>query len=244
MGMSRTGGTPKRRALGILGGMGPRATHYFVGEFLRAFEDLHKPRSDQGYPDFIVLYACSTVDRTAAIEDDPSALHELLETDIRFLCENGCDQIVLPCVSAHAVLGDLLSRYPVVDVREVVTRHVAANRPGAVVGVLATRGSRKAGQLNQFAGGNPVVTLTPDRETRLMDVIYNDVKDAGGNASELADRLLEFAATLRREGADVVVAGCTEVEMVLAPGAPPEVLLPLRLTASHIVAKSWPVMPS
>jgi aspartate/glutamate racemase len=68
-----------------------------------------------------------------------------------------------------------------------------------------------------------------------MDFIYYEAKTwtRGANVAPL----LELASILRDRGADVVIAGCTEVEMCLAKSGEdrPGFIFPLRVVAEHCV---------
>src|SRR5664280_1458515 len=91
-------------ALGILGGMGPQATHYFTGEILKAFEEFRCPSHDQDYPDIVVRYACYLPDRTTSIQNDLLSFSRPFKRELQILKDLGCRKIVVPCISAHAAI--------------------------------------------------------------------------------------------------------------------------------------------
>ncbi|OFZ79388.1 MAG: hypothetical protein A2583_02840 [Bdellovibrionales bacterium RIFOXYD1_FULL_53_11] len=222
--------------LGVLGGMGPRATHYFVEELLRAVEELCQPMRDQDYPNVFVRYACYLPDRTSAIETDLRPLARALRKEVQILKKLGCRRVVIPCVSAHVALERHLSGCPVVNILEAVATYLHLNRPGSSVGVLATRGSRLSGIVEKFTSGDQkVAVLSPDKEDQLMAFIYQRAKTAQshGDASEL----VSLANSLRDQGCDLIIAGCTEVEMCLARlnRLEMEFVFPLQIVAKAIV---------
>jgi aspartate racemase len=231
----------KRPSIGILGGMGPRATHYFVEELLDACERLVRPACDQDYPDMHVHFACSNPDRTAAmVGGDAAGVRRTLLREVQQLVARGCDPIVVPCLSAHAVLDPVPESIPLLDLRRVTFEYLATRIGGSCsVGVLGTRGtslSIRRGALRPFSK-MAVQVLSDSDEERLMSLIYRDVK-TGAVSEATIDGLLRLCGRLRRAGATVVVAGCTEVEMCLASSrrTPPYVVFPLRLTARRLMA--------
>lgn len=226
------GYSPEHVDFGILGGMGPQATEYFVEQLLRAVETRRTPQCDQDYPSLIVRYACYLPDRTAALETDVELFAEAFIREVRTLLELGCPRIVVPCITSHAVIHSRLTDLPIVDIPRVVAGYLRQEWPGARVGVLATRGAHLAGVIDKFVQpGQPVLTLGPEEEEELMALIYRKAKTWQGQSS--ASEFLEFADRLRRLGCDVVIAGCTEVETFLARSGcdKTNLIFPLRIVA-------------
>src|SRR6185312_10175271 len=159
--------------LGVLGGMGPQATQYFVEELLRSVEVRQKPRHDQEYPNVLVRFACYLPDRTTALERNLEPFAEAFIREANALLDLGCPKIVVPCITAHSVIQPRMAHLPVVDLPRVVAAHLRNTRPGARVGVLATRGTRLAGVIDKFVDeGQEVVVLPVQEEKELMAVIY------------------------------------------------------------------------
>lgn len=228
-------------AIGILGGMGPRATHYFVGELLNAVERSARPSRDQDYPDLHVHYACSNPDRThAVLEDDPARLRQILLGQLRSLVDNGCETIVVPCVSAHVVLDPIPDDLPVLDLRRAIFEHLAGTAPSGSVGLLGTRATNMSFRrgASAVAPGMTVRLLQDDDEDVLMSVIYGELK-GGAITQSTVDRLVSLCEVLRDAGATHVIAGCTEIEMCLAASrrCPRYVVFPLRVAAQRVIAQ-------
>jgi aspartate racemase len=226
--------------LGILGGMGPRATHYFVGELLDAAERMRPTMRDQDYPDFVVHYACSNHDRTQAILDDNGVeLRETLLAQLSTLRGLGCQQLVVPCLSAHAVLDPIPKDIPLLDLRRATCERLAADADAPLtVALLATRGTNLSVRRGAWSWSSDVNVQPLDvrDEETLMSLIYDDLKRRGPSESATST-LLSICDRLHDAGAARVVAACTEVEMCLASGRPhpPYVVLPLREAAMRLV---------
>jgi len=225
--------------LGILGGMGPQATHYFTGELLTAVEVRHHPQRDQDYPNIIARYACHIPDRTSALLTDRGPLARAIAREAQILVELGCPKIMMPCITAHALLDSELSGFPFLDIRQIVATHLANSFANATVGILATRGARVSGAVNKLLPAtHKAVSLDDGEQEQLMNFIYREAKTWGGGKD--VSPLVNLANQLRQRGADVVIAGCTELEMCLARYATEQAgfVFPLR-TAAQFFAATW-----
>jgi aspartate racemase len=225
--------------LGILGGMGPQSTHYFTEELLSAIEARHHPQKDQDYPSIYVRYACHLPDRTSMLMSNRKHLLDVITREAQTLVEIGCPKILMPCISAHALLDSDLSQFPFIDIRKVVAAHIANSFPTATVGVLATRGARVSRAIDKLLpNAQQPQCLDEQDEEKLMVFIYREAKTWNGGKDISA--LKNFAGKLRQRGCDLIIAGCTEVEMCLARYAPEEhgFILPLRI-AAQFYAATW-----
>jgi len=221
--------------LGVLGGMGPQATHYFVGELLRAVEDRHQPSCDQDYPNIIVRYACHLPDRTGSYErDDLGSFVAALTRELEILIELGCPQIIIPCITAFMVARPNISQFPIIDIPLLVSDRMTQLYTGARFGVMATTGARLSGVVDRFGGGSlNIESLTTQEEQMLMSFVYSKAKTWQGRHDIAA--LVDISERLYKRGCDFIIAGCTEVEMCLAQFAHDDsrYIFPLRLAAEN-----------
>ncbi|MDQ2779504.1 MAG: aspartate/glutamate racemase family protein, partial [Pseudomonadota bacterium] len=96
-----------------------------------------------------------------------------------------------------------------------------ALRPGAPLGLLATRGTRHSGLFPKRSGAATVwFESNEDEQARFVDPGIDAVKR--GRIDVGAALLIEAARCLVRRGAGVLVMGCTEVPLALQ-GQPLEV---------------------
>ena len=133
----------------------------------------------------------------------------------------GADFVVMACNTAHAFEKDIravLTR-PFVSLIDETVSEVKRLYPDARrVGVLATEGSRNANIFGPaFARHNiEVLQLDTSAQTQFMKLLYR-IK-AGDRNAEVRDAMRHLGEQLVTMGADVLVAGCTEVPMVLEKG--------------------------
>jgi len=202
-------------AIGVLGGMGPAATidlmhHVLLNSATASEQDGVRlvVDSDPGVPD-----------RNAAIlRGGPSPIDALVRM-ARGLEAGGADFLVMACNTAHAFQFDIerAVAIPFVSmIEETCTAAAAqASGPGARVGVLAGAGCLAANLYQDELARCGLVCLTPDaeRQAEFMDLLY--AIKAGDRSAEVSRRMTAIAETLRADGAEMILAACTEVPLVL-----------------------------
>ena len=200
--------------VGVLGGMGPDATIDFMSKVIA----LTTAETDQDHIRMIVDHNPKVPDRQAAILHggaDPGV--ELAAMATR-LANAGADFLVMPCNSAHAFLEPVrrATTIPFVSIVDLSIREAGLIRPDArAIGVLATDGLL-ATDIYQRAlreAGYSSVLPEPEDLVRLMTLIRR-VK-AGDKSREVADEMGMLAELLASAGAEVIIAGCTEIPLVL-----------------------------
>lgn len=213
------GATNGGMTVGIIGGMGPEATAVFLHKLIR-----RTPATcDQDHLHLLVDCDPGMPDRTRAILGDGESPLPRLVRSAEWLQAGGAELIAMPCVTVHAFLDELraAARVPVLSIIEELA-HRIHDRHAEVshVGILATDGALQAGVFAPL--GVDVELLTPDDAAQrdVMTAVYgpSGVKVIG--PTEAASKLLERAAAqLIGAGAEVIVAGCTEIPLALAQGA-------------------------
>jgi aspartate racemase len=140
----------------------------------------------------------------------------------------GADFVVMACNTAHAYEKDILVALtiPFVSLIDEVVDEVRRLHPAAMrVGVLATQGSRDA---KIFAPaflqyGIEVVQLDEPAQARFMALLYR-IK-AGDRSQDVREGMQHLGEELVAMGADILIAGCTEVPLVLQQGDNTKILI-------------------
>jgi len=216
-GLRRAAYGARHKTIGILGGMGPEATAYFFDLIIRntaAGRDReHVPviiRSDPRVPD-----------RTNAILHGGKSPVPMLRAGVKALRRAGADIVVMPCVTAHYFLKDVVARenVPFINLLDEARKHVRAAIPGVRrIGLIATSGTVSTGIVRDaFAkAGIEVIVPGEAEQEKVMEAIYGKRGVKAGFTTGRARRLiLDIARGLGRRGAEAVMAGCTEVPLVL-----------------------------
>jgi aspartate racemase len=204
----------KELTAGVLGGMGPEATIDFMSKVIA----MTPARKDQDHIRMIVDHNPKVPNRQAAILDggeDPAT--ELVEM-VRRLEKAGADFLVMVCNSAHAFLEPLrdATSLPFISIIDVTIGEIKEKYPEARhAGVLATDGLLAAGMYQEALIAAGLVPVLPDDEdlARLMTLIGR-IK-AGDKSREVAQEMGALAELLASAGAEVIIAGCTEIPLVL-----------------------------
>lgn len=207
------------KVIGILGGMGPEATLDCFRKILR-----YTPASrDQEHLHIIIDSNPKVPDRTAAIlGDGPTPVPALVE-GAEALKRAGADFLIIPCVSAHFFLDELLQRIhiPVLSIFDAVAEAVAEEHPEIRrLGLMATTGTIQGGSFQRRLreAGMEILVCDQAHQRRVMEAIYDLKKSPPGRPYEaIRADLLAAAEDLIQAGAQGIVAGCTEIPLVLRP---------------------------
>ena len=221
-----------RRRVGILGGMGPAATVDFYGKLIQETP----AAKDQDHLQVVIWADPSVPDRSQNLISNGDDPIPWLRCGIRALTEAGCDLLAVPCNTAHAFVPDLAREAGIelVSIVEVTADAIAAQGID-VVGVLATTGTLRSLLYTDALRLRGITVLEPTSEdqTRVMAAIHAVKRGVAGQDQALID----VAASLTAQGAERIVAACTE--LVLALGnhhADVAMIDPARLLARRVVA--------
>ena len=199
------------KKLGVIGGLGPMATAYF----LQLLVQMTEARTDQEHIEVLLHSKPQIPDRTRFIlgqsREDP--LPQMVEIG-RELAGQGAELIAVPCVTAHYFQKKLEDSIgiPVVDtIRETALSLKAAGVTQA--GILATDGTIESGLFQRAFAGEGISAMLPDRagQQAVMQIIYQNVK-AGQPVDSAA--FWRVAEGLFGQGAQAVLLACTELSLV------------------------------
>jgi aspartate racemase len=221
------------RIVGVIGGMGPAATIDFMAKVLR-----HSQAGAACEQDNVRLIVDSNPwlpDRNAAIAGSGPSPAEGLAAMARGLAGAGAQVLVMPCNAAHAFADAVMAAtaLPFLHLVDEAAAAVVADHPEARrIGVLAVSGAVEARLYERALEALGLVPIVPsaDERTRFMDGVWR-IKAGDLDRGRVA--LRETAELLIARGAEVIVAGCTEVPLVLGPD---ELRVPL-IDATDVLAR-------
>jgi aspartate racemase len=202
--------------LGIIGGLGPKATSIFYDLLV----DLTKAHRDQEHINTVILSHASLPDRTESVlGGNGNELRDKLIKDAKLLERIGVNSIAIPCNTSHYFFKDIQSSggIKVINMIEESVIYVKYKNGGNVtkLGVLATDGTVKTDIYGKECKKNSIEVVYPTQELQsvVMDVIYNDVK-GNNDFSKSMDRLNPVIQYLKDSGCNGVILGCTELSVV------------------------------
>ncbi len=211
---------PKKKVIGVLGGMGPEATVDCFAKIIK-----HTPaKTDQDHLRVVIDSNPAVPDRTAAIIGKGESPVPALVKGCQVLARAGVDFIIIPCVSAHFFLDAVCRQIsvPVLSVFDAVVEHLTRAHPKVkTVGLLATTGTVNGGLFQKRLNRAGIQILVPDDalQSKIMAAIY-DIKNARSTRSRAAITADLAAAaqslvTRKPAGAGAIIAGCTEIPLAL-----------------------------
>ena len=200
-----------KKVLGVIGGMGPIATSYFMELVIKMTD----AAADQEHLDMIIYNIPSIPDRTSYILDhnNPSPLPVILDIAAK-LEDQGVEFLAMPCCTAHYFQDELeqsLHR-PFVNIIRATVQYLK-ERGIQKAGVMATDGTMRTDLFRREldAQGMEIVCPSPERQADVMHIIYDNVK---ANHPADMERFERVGTELRANGAQAIILGCTELSLV------------------------------
>jgi len=199
------------RTVGVLGGMGPEATIYFMQQIVASIP----AKDDVDHIPLLVDNNTQVPSRIKAIiegtgEDPGPVLAQMAER----LVAAGAEALVMPCNTAHFYADQIenATDKPFLNMVSMSCREAARVAPGGKVGLLGSPALQQAGVFDTPLAEHdmsPVYARDPDR----MLAIIRSIKSQG--VSEFASRTLtEVTAEMIDDGADVICICCTEFSLL------------------------------
>lgn len=218
--------------------MGTRATI----SFLEKLADGTQTTEDQGFLEMMIHNNTAIPDRTQAIVyGGESPLPSLLKSVEQL--KPHVDFMVMTCITAYHYLEEIESHYEVdfLNPIDLTVSHLKKAYPEVdKVGLLATTGTI---QTNLFSNAlisselTPVMLNNSLQESLTMQAIYmpNGLK-SGEIKQEAYEKVAEAVEVLKKQGAEVIIAGCTELPLALKKLAVPIPYVdPMEVLANEVL---------
>jgi aspartate racemase len=210
---------------GIIGGVGPLA-HIAFERRLVAEAARRGASSDGSHPVWILVNASDIPDRTACLSSGSDGCVRGLVRYGRMLEAAGANFLIVACNTAHAFHPPVQAALsiPWIHLIDRTTAEIARRFPAVrTVGVLATDGTLGAGLYQESLGRLGIAASAPalgsDEQARVMAAIYAPgwgIKACGADITARAQAaVLDTTRWLANDGAQLVVAGCTEISAAL-----------------------------
>ncbi len=195
------------RTIGVIGGMGPAATVDFLARLTAAVG----AEDDAGHPRILVDSNPHVPSRNAAIAGTGPSPGPALAAMARGLQAQGAELLAMPCNAAHGWVGDIraATALPFIDMVEETCARVGTARK---VGLIAVAATLDGGLYHRPLEALGASVLTPDRAQ--VAALVAAVK-GGDIGAETRAAGAAIAGGLADRGAEILIAACTEIPLVL-----------------------------
>jgi len=206
-----------KKTIGILGGLGPEATAYMYSLIIKHTRVL----KDQDHIRIFIYSNPKVPPRTDAILDKGPSPVPMLVEGMNVLKSAGADFVILPCVTAHYFMPEVLSHspFPFLNLIEESLRWAQEKIPGLKrAGLIASTGTLTSRIFHDAYSRAGIEILSPEGkdQERVMEAIFSEegIK-AGVTTGRPKDLIVNTARILIARGAEAIIAGCTEIPLVL-----------------------------
>lgn len=214
--------TTKQKVAGVLGGLGPEATIDFMARVVAATG----AECDQDHIRMLIDHNPTVPNRHQAIAGITPSVGPQLAAMAKGLESAGADFLVMVCNTAHAYAEEIRGavNIPFVSIID-VTVEALADQSVKAVGVMAAEGCLRANLYQDAlaAAGYEAVLWSDSELEDFMALVYR-IK-AGEQDADIEAGIAKLAASLVFSGAEVLIAGCTEIPLFMSSGQAPAPML-------------------
>ncbi len=232
-----------RKTVGVLGGFGPETT----AEFYMALIGKSRRLGDR-YPRILINNIAVPFSLEEEAVKNAAGLEGFLPLLIEGvkLIEDKSDFIVLPCNTLHVFIDELrnASGKPVLSIIEETTKAVKSS--GAKkVGLLASLKTFKSCMFDTKLAENGIEMIKPEssQQKRLSEIIHMILE--GNKSDSIKEEVLRIVSQLKSEGAEAVILGCTDFQLLIKQEDSPVRLIDtmevLAESVSRLVAGEKPL---
>jgi len=203
------------KRIGVLGGMGPRASCYLYGRMISLVQDLYGAIQDEDYP-HILIYNLPMVGFDETGFAVPDMVKNQLVTGLQTLECAGADFIFMACNTVHYYHRFLQQQIgvPLLNIIEETVKRVAAENHNKV-GLLSSESTHKL-QLYQIACwqyGLEVVSVN-EKEQKILNYVILQVMAGRQSRHEVA-LMKPVIEKMQQAGVSAIILGCTELPLVI-----------------------------
>jgi aspartate racemase len=224
---------PRRRVIGMLGGMSWEST----AEYYRLANQMVRDRLGGLHSARVLLSSVDFADiERLQVTGNWAEAGRLLAVEARRLESAGADLLVLCTNTMHKVADDIEAAVaiPLLHLGDITGAAVRAAGIGTV-GLLATAFTMEQDFYRDRLAGHGFSVIVPNAEdrTEVHRIIYEELcLGVVTDASRQTYR--DVVGRLVAAGAEGIILGCTEIELLIGPGDSPVPLFPT--TRLHVAA--------
>ncbi len=217
-----------------MGGMGPMA-----GVLLQKLIIENTPaEKDQDHIQVVCFTDPKIPDRTEFLQKGKNnELVSAIAKSIKVLEKAEVNIVAMTCNTAHTCFQEIQDAVsvPMFSMIEIAFEKLKELNVSSV-GVLATNGTIQSGVFNNE--NIETVYLKESDQKQLMDIIYKEIKAGKYNDTEVTSQLNLLIQKLKKDGAEAIILGCTELSLYHPLLKGENILDPLDLLAKRVVELS------
>lgn len=203
------------RTIGIVGGMSPESTALYYSTIVRRHEVV---RRNHAYPRIVIVSVSFEQYVNWQHEGAWDRITAELSNELEAVAAAGAHFALLATNTMHKVLPDVRSPIPVLSILDAVAEHARAMGVKKL-GLTGTRFTMQDGFYAAALEARGLGVVLPDAEgqERIHHMIYDElILGRVRPASRI--RFADIARGLVDRGADAVLLGCTELELLAGEG--------------------------
>jgi aspartate racemase len=229
-----------RKLVGVLGGMGPDAMVDFLSKIIS-----RTPASiDQDHIPMVIFNYPQIPDRTRSILSGKGDVLPYLLEGIKFLETSMVSFIAIPCVSSHYYYDNLVkdSSIPILSIIEETAKQAILNYQSIkTVGILGTNMTIRKNLFGSYFNHLGINIVVPEDGTQDNNVMNSIYMVKAGNQQGARENIRPAVSELLKKGAEAIVAGCTEIPLILDSSTVPVPFIDsLACLANAVVREAIP----
>lgn len=222
--------------IGILAGMGPRATAPFVDLVIDKCQEIYAAKYDLDFP-HLLIYSLPTpfyIDR----EIDHRAIKKIISAGLKKLEDCGVSFIAMPCNSAHVYFEDLTRQINIPLLNMVSETAGALPHMPKRIAILATEMTLEAKiyQRAISASGAEIIdnSLWQTQVNQLILAIKNGIPRV-----ELEELWRELNNALTKQQTDIIVVACTDLNVIDLNNSPAGRIIDAGACLAEATVRRW-----
>ena len=204
------------KTIGILGGLGPNASAYFLNLVLDICQKKYGAVQDYEYPNILLESSGIIGFEETGVTDEANVIKALQER-VKHLAACGAQVIVIPCNTVHLYIEEMRSTttVPIISITE-CTQQLIQKQQLSHIGLLSSQTTRDSLLYEDCfkKTGIGISTVSDQEQISINDVIKQAM--GGNNTSAETAVLQQCIEGLKQRGVQAVILGCTELPLIIA----------------------------
>lgn len=206
--------------------------------FITACREGAKLMGPHMHPNIILSAIPMGLSMKAWESEDYIEIAKYLKEGINQIAKSGADYFLCPDNTAHIVLEQIIEELPIpgLHIADVVCQEIIKNN-WKKVGLLGTKWTMGGTVYPKILEENDLFVITPNEATKqkINDSIFDELCQ-GIFTAKTSELFIESIDNLKKEGAECVILGCTEIPLIInSNNSPLPILDSTRLLSKYAV---------